>query len=313
MRVVLHHRIGNELEQRLRAYSPIWLDLTVIGEANEALRPDALRQADVLLHVLYPVTAAIMNSAPQLRLIQKVGVGVDAIDRVAAGARGIRVTNMPGTNSRAVAEMTLSLMLTVLRRIVMLDKATREGTGWSLASDTLDRGGEISGRVVGLVGFGAIPRMLAPVLGALGARVIYHSRVPAAGAQAEWRSLRALLAESDIVSLHVPLAPDTRTLIGAAALESMKPDAILINTSRGGLVDESALFEALSSGRLQGAGLDVYAVEPVGPPNPLLALPNVVATPHVAWLTPETWTRSWALAVENCARLRDGRELLNQV
>lgn len=312
MQAVLHHRISNRLAQHMRNISPAWLDLTIVEEAGEA-HLGALRHADVLLHVLHPVTAALMDSAPGLRLIQKVGVGVDAIDRVAAAARGIRVTNMPGTNSRAVAEMTLSLMLAVLRRIVVLDKATREGMGWALSPDTLDLGGEISGRAVGLVGYGAIPRLLAPVLGALGARVIYHSRSPAAEAPEGWRSLAALLSESDIVSLHVPLTPDTRALIGAAALASMKPGAILINTSRGGLVDESALMDALESGRLQGAGLDVHAAEPLHYPNPLLGLSNVVVTPHVAWLTPETWTRSWALAIENCVRLRDGRELLNQV
>jgi phosphoglycerate dehydrogenase-like enzyme len=313
MKVVLHHRISNQLAKRLRDISPAWLDLTIVEESIEALRPGALRDADVLLHVLHPVTAALMDSAPGLRLIQKVGVGVDAIDRVAAAARGIGVTNMPGTNSRAVAEMTLSLMLAVLRRIVVLDRYTREGRGWALSPDTLDLGGEISGRLVGLVGYGAIPRLLAPVLGALGARVIYHNRHAAAEAPKGWRSLPALLADSDIVSLHVPLTPETRALIGPAALAAMKPGAILINTSRGALVDEAALVDALSSGRLRGAGLDVHAAEPVRSPNPLLALPNVVVTPHVAWLTPETWTRSWELAIENCARLRDGRELLNQV
>jgi phosphoglycerate dehydrogenase-like enzyme len=313
MKVVLHHRISNQLAQRLRDISPAWLDLTIVEESIEALRPGALRDADVLLHVLHPVTAALMDSAPGLRLIQKVGVGVDAIDRAAAAARGIGVTNMPGTNSRAVAEMTLSLMLAVLRRIVVLDRYTREGRGWALSPDTLDLGGEISGRLVGLVGYGAIPRLLAPVLGALGAQVIYHNRHATAEAPKGWRSLPALLAESDIVSLHVPLTPETRALIGPAALAAMKPGAILINTSRGALVDEAALMDALSSGRLRGAGLDVHAAEPVRSPNPLLALPNVVVTPHVAWLTPETWTRSWELAIENCARLRDGRELLNQV
>jgi phosphoglycerate dehydrogenase-like enzyme len=313
MQAVLHHRISNQLAQRLRDLSPGWLNLAIVEEAGETSGLGALPHTDVLLHVLHPVTATLMDSAPGLRLIQKLGTGVDAIDRVAASARGIRVTNMPAANSQAVAEMTLSLMLAVLRRIVVLDKATREGAGWALSPHTLDLGGEISGRVVGFVGYGAIPRLLAPVLGALGARVTYHTRTPAADAAEGWRSLPALLAESDIVSLHVPLTPDTRGLIGAAALASMKPGAILINTARGALVDESALLDALRSGRLQGAGLDVHATEPVRCPDALLELPNVVATPHVAWLTPETWMRSWELAIENCARLRDGRELLNQV
>jgi phosphoglycerate dehydrogenase-like enzyme len=155
--------------------------------------------------------------------------------------------------------------------------------------------------------------MLAPVLRALGARVLYTATKPKADAVAEWRELPELLAESDIVSLHVPLTAETERLIHGAALQSMKSGALLINTARGGLVDQNALIEALRSGRLLGAGLDVYDQEPVPADCPLLKMDNVVLQPHVAWLTPETLGRSLAVAMENCRRLRDGEELLHRV
>jgi phosphoglycerate dehydrogenase-like enzyme len=220
---------------------------------------------------------------------------------------------MPGTNSRAVAEATLMLMLTTLRRARSLDAATRAGDGWRMDPALFDQIGEVGGRTVGLVGYGAVPAMLAPVLHALGARVLYTATKPKADAVAEWRELPELLAESDIVSLHVPLAAETERLIDGAALLSMKPGALLINTARGGLVDQNALIEALRSGRLLGAGLDVYDQEPVPADCPLLEMDNVVLQPHVAWLTPETLGRSLAVAMENCRRLRDGEELLHRV
>ena len=219
---------------------------------------------------------------------------------------------MPGTNSQAVAEMTLSLMFAVLRRLLVLDPATRAGKGWSLPPATFDRTGEIAGRVVGLVGFGDIPRRLAPVLVALRAKVIFHTRTEIHDAIGEWRPLDALLAEADIVSLHVPLTPDTESLINERTLARMRPGAVLINTARGGLVDEEALTAALQSGRLRGAGLDVLAAEPAPHANPLFALDSVVVTPHAAWLTPETLDRSLGVAIANCRRLKDGEPLLNQ-
>jgi phosphoglycerate dehydrogenase-like enzyme len=143
--------------------------------------------------------------------------------------------------------------------------------------------------------------------------VIYTARSAKPGLPGRVVSFESLLAEADIVSLHVPLTPDTKGLIGAAAFAAMRPGSILINTARGELVDEAALAAALSSGRLRGAGLDVFAQEPVDPKNPLLALPNVVLAPHMAWLTPETLDRSLAVAIENCRLLAAGGPLLNRI
>jgi phosphoglycerate dehydrogenase-like enzyme len=155
--------------------------------------------------------------------------------------------------------------------------------------------------------------MLAPVLRALGCRVIYTARRPVADAEGDWRSLEALLAEADVVSLHVPLTEETEGMISAAAITRMKRGAVLVNTARGGLVDQPALTEALRSGRLGAAGLDVFAHEPAPASDPLLALPNVVVTPHIAWLTADTFDRSFVLAVENCRRVAAGEALLHRV
>ncbi len=285
----------------------------VVDEADDAAFGAEMREAGVLLHVLKPVTRAVIAAAPNLRLVQKIGVGVNTIDLAAASAHGVAVANMPGTNSPAVAEMALSLMLGVLRRTVYFDMATRAGEGWRPDLAVLDRVGELGGRCVGLVGFGASARHLAPILAAMGARVIYTARSDRREAPYAFRTLAGLLAEADIVSLHAPLTAETRGLIGEAALARMRPGSILINTARGDLVNEAALLKALQDGHLRGAGLDVLAMEPSGADNPLFARPEVLVSPHVAWLTPETLARSLAVARENCRRIEVGESLLHRV
>jgi phosphoglycerate dehydrogenase-like enzyme len=307
----LHHSVSESLRKRIQARAPEWLDLVAVDVENRQALETEIRDAEVLLHVLSPVDASMMASAPRLRLIQKIGVGVDAIDRDAAAGRGIAVATMPGTNSLAVAELTLGLMLAVLRRIPFLDQATRRGVGWNLNPGVFDGSGELFGRTVGFLGFGAIPRALAPVLVALGARVVYHDLVPAKGDMSEWMEFDALLEGCDILSLHAPLTPATRSIINARAFARMRTGSILVNTARGGLVDEAALVDALQTGRLAGAGLDTFESEPISPSSRLLGCENVVMTPHVAWLTTETIRRSLDVAFDNCARLRDGRPMLH--
>ncbi|HYZ40983.1 MAG TPA: 2-hydroxyacid dehydrogenase, partial [Stellaceae bacterium] len=262
---------------------------------------------------LEPVTASVIEAAPRLRLIQKIGVGVNTIDLEAARRHGIAVCNMPGTNTQAVAELTLLLMLATRRRLAELDRLTRTGQGWALDPQQPDDLAELSGRTVGLVGFGAVARRLAPMLQAIGAKVVYTSRRTAAEAPIPFLPLAELLPVTDVLSLHLPLTPETTGIIDAAALAAMKPGSVLINTARGPLVDEAALIAALTSGRLRGAGLDVFCREPISPPDPLLQLPNVVVTPHLAWLTAETLERSLAVIAENCRRLATGEPLLHRV
>jgi phosphoglycerate dehydrogenase-like enzyme len=309
MKVLFHYAAGPDLAARLAAVPG--LDIVICPVADTALLQRSLPETDVLWHVLEPCTAAMMDAAPRLKLIQKIGIGVNTIDLEAAKARAIPVCNLPGTNSRAVAELALAMMLATLRRLPRFDASVRRGA-WTdpLLEDGL---GELGGRVVGLVGYGAIPRLLAPVLAAMGCRVLYTDQAPVADALAEWRTLPALLEEADVVTLHVPLTDQTAHLIDAAALARMKPGAVLINTARGGLVDQAALTQALSSGRLAAAGLDVFEAEPPDFSAPLFRLPNVVLSPHVAWLTTGTFDRSFVVAAENCRRVEAGEELLHRV
>lgn len=314
MKAVLQYRASRGFRAALaRDAVAAGVDAVAVDETDDAGFAREIADADVLLHVLKPVTAAMIAQAPRLKLVQKLGVGVNTIDLDACKAAGAAVANMPGVNSQAVAEMTLALMLSVLRRLSYLDPLTRRGEGWAPDPDLIDGAGEIAGRTVGFVGYGASASRLGAALEALGAQVIYTARSAKPGLAGRFVSLTSLLADADIVSLHVPLTLETRGLIGAEAIAAMRPGAILINTARGELVDEAALAVALASGRLRGAGLDVFAQEPVDPANPLLALPNVVVAPHMAWLTPETLDRSLAVAFENCRRLAAGAPLLNRI
>lgn len=314
MNVIYHYDAGPWLSARLEDLSGReGLRITTCREDDDPGFESLLPDAEVLLHNLRPVTEEHMAAAPRLRLIQKVGVGVNTIDLEAARRRGIAVCNMPGSNSRAVMEMTLLLMLACLRRLPVFDARTRRGEGWGWPAEMQDSLGELAGRTVGLAGYGSVPEMLAPVLVAMGARILYCCRTEKPTALGTWVDKDRLLAESDILSLHMPLTDETRHWLDRDALARMKPGAILINTARGGLVDEEALVAALTSGRLMGAGLDVFAEEPTPRDNPLLALDRVVAAPHVAFFTLGTLERSLEIAVENIRRLRDGRELMHRV
>jgi phosphoglycerate dehydrogenase-like enzyme len=299
MKIVFHFDGSEALRARVAD-----LGVTLCAESDTEGFERLLPGMEVLWHVLKPVTAQVIGRAPQLRLIQKIGIGVNTIDLEAAKRRGIAVCNLPGTNSRAVAEMTLALMLACLRRLPELIGKVREKNGWYEAWQLQDHLGEIGGRTVGLVGFGAVPKLLAPILQAMGANVLFWSR---SHRNAE---LEALIAASDIVSLHLPLTGETASIVD---VRRMKRGAILVNTARGGLVDQDVLLEALKSGHLAAAGLDVFAEEPLRPDHPLLGLKNVVCTPHLAWLTGETLQRSLSVALENTSRMQMGVPLLHRV
>ena len=256
-----------------------------------------------------PVDSAFIAAAPKLRLIQKWGVGLNTIDLTVAQARGIRVSNMPGTNSRAVAELALLLMLSCLRQLSTIETGMRSGR-WTPAPNVLAAQGELAGRTVGLVGMGAVPAILAPILTTMGAIPRYWSRTAKEAVTLPFLPLPALLAESDIVSLHLPLTIETR---GIVDVWSIKRGSILINTARGGLVDEVELLAALTSQHLAAAGLDVFESEPISADHPLLALDSVTVTPHLAWLTAETLQRSLDIAVLNLQNLAAGRPLLFEI
>lgn len=232
------------------------------------------------------VTADLLDKAPNLRCVGRAGVGVDNIDLDAATQRGILVMSTPGGNAVSVAEHTFALMLSVARQVPRVDKAFHEGK-WEKSSAS---GTELSGKTLGLIGLGRIGGEVAIRAQAFDMRVLgydpYISEAAAKEFSVELVPLDRLLAESDFISLHTALSPTTQNMINAAALAKMKKGAVIINAARGELIDEAALADALKSGHIAGAGLDVFAVEP--PKNsPLVGLPNVVGTPHIAGSTTE--------------------------
>ncbi|EJZ05453.1 2-hydroxyacid dehydrogenase [Mycolicibacterium vaccae] len=310
VRVLAHFVPGVRVTEFLAPHRD-WLDIRFCAEDDDDTFYAELPEAEVLWHVLRPLSGEDLAKASRLRLVHKLGAGVNTIDVDAATARGVAVANMPGANAPSVAEGTLLLMLAALRRLPELDRATRAGRGWPSDPSLGETVRDIASCTVGLVGYGNIAKQVERILVAMGAEVL-HTSTRDDGSPG-WRTLPELLAHSDIVSLHLPLTDATAGLLGRDALEQMKDDAVLINTSRGPVVDEAALVDALRGGTLAAAGLDVFAVEPVPADNPLLALPNVVLTPHVTWYTADTMRRYLEFAVDNCERLRDGRHLANVV
>ena len=274
MKAVLHYRATPGFRAAIAAAATDWLQVSIVDEIDHQSFAREMRDADVLLHVLEPVRAAAIESAPRLKLIQKLGIGVDTIDLDAARRSGIAVCNMPGTNTRAVAELTLLLMLATLRRLAELDSETRAGRGWALEPRVVDQLAELGSRTVGLIGLGAVGKCLLPMLHGIGARVIYTDLAEAAESGVTFVPLMELLASADVVSLHVPLTPQTTGMLNEARFASMKRGSVLVNTARGGLVDYDALHRALTTGHLRGAGLDVFDREPADTSHPLFGLRN---------------------------------------
>jgi phosphoglycerate dehydrogenase-like enzyme len=308
LRVLAHFVPGPKVLDFL-APETDWLDIRWCTDDETFYRE--LPQADVVWHVLRPLSAADLARATRARLVHKFGAGVNTIDVDAATKHGIAVANMPGANAPSVAEGTVLLMLAALRRLPVLDRATRDGRGWPPDPQLGETVRDIGACTVGLVGYGNIAKRVAKIVAAMGATVL-HTSTRDDGLPG-WRPLPELVAASDVVSLHLPLTADTEGLIDRAAIAGMKPGAVLVNTSRGAIVDEDALAEALLDGRVAAAGLDVFSVEPVPPDNPLLGLDNVVLTPHVTWYTVDTMRRYLDEAVANCRRMRDGQQLAHVV
>jgi len=264
---------------------------------------EAVAGADGFLSMITDaVDAELMDAAPRLRVVSNMAVGYNNIDVAAATARGIVVTNTPGILTEATAELAFALILAAARRVVDLDRRTRAGE-WTCWAPLLFLSREVSGKTLGVVGLGRIGRAVARRARAFGMRVLYHSRSRLEAEEerdlgVEYAEKDELLATADFVSLHVPLSAETRHLIGRRELGLMKPTAYLINTSRGPVVDEAALVEALKARRIEGAGLDVYESEPMLTPG-LAALDNAVLLPHVGSATVETQAKMARMAAEN--------------
>jgi phosphoglycerate dehydrogenase-like enzyme len=270
----------------------------------------ALSDATYLMGFLGRLPDGALAGAPRLRLVQLMSVGYDDFDLDAARAAGVPVAVNGGANAIAVAEHAVMLMLATLKRVTELDAAVHAGEWRSGPSGEL-RLYELWHSTVGIVGMGRIGRQVAQRLRGWEAELLYFDpvRLPPDEEQAlgvAYRPLDELLRAADVVTVHVPLSAGTRHLIGASALGLMKPTAVLINTARGGLVDEAALAAALSDRRILGAGLDVLSQEPPPPDHPLLRAPNAVLTPHVAGPTWQSWPRRFANCFANIARVERG-------
>ena len=292
------------------------------AERAEVIRWDDPRaanwheDADGLMVRVKPISAEDIARAKKLRAISKQGVGLDNIDLDAAKARGIAVCRTPGVNREAVAEMALTLALSVVRRVTEFDRRIRAG-GKVQRADFL--GHESWQKTVGIVGMGNIGTLVARKWrGAFDAKIIGYDPYVAADRWSELphrraASLEEMLPLVDILSLHLPLTPESRNLIDAARLALMKPTAVVVNTSRGGIVNEAALYQAISSGKLFGAGFDVFETEPPTSDHRLMTLPTFVGTPHAAAGTIETQARSSMLTASQLFEALAGGQPLGQV
>lgn len=264
----------------------------VIGDCNTPA--DTIAQAKdaevILVTWKNVVTPEVMDALPKLRLVIRWGVGYDQIDAAAAAARGIAVANAPAYATEEVAEQAIALMMACVRRVGWFHERMRKGE-WPFAQ--ANKIYRLQGRTLGLIGIGRIGAAMAWRARGLGMKVIAHDKnlddTAIRARQAEPRSFDQCLAEADVLSVHMPLNPETRGLINAAALAKMKPGAFIINTSRGPVIDEKALIAALQGGRLAGAGLDVFETEPLPKDSPLRAMEHVVLTPHMAAYSEESW------------------------
>lgn len=279
-----------------------------LAPGEEARYAEALRgAAGMLLRPGY-VTASLLDRLPELRVVAVHGAGVDQVDVAACTERGVLVTNAPGANADAVAELTIGLILSLVRRIPQSAARVAGERVWGAARYT---GAELKGRTLGLIGIGQIGERVARIARAFGMKVCaYDPALPAAAIRARGaRPARwpTLLASADIISLHAPHLPSTHHLIDRRALAKMKRGAFLVNAARGPLVDEKALAAALASGRLAGAALDVLEGEPPDPKSPIFDAPNIILTPHMAGSTRECLDAVAGIAARDIARILQGR------
>jgi phosphoglycerate dehydrogenase-like enzyme len=292
---------------RLRPYGAVKLHTSRAQDRDDLFR--RISTAEVLINVraYTSLDEEAFVRAPALRMISILGTGTDNVDLAGASRHGITVTNTPGVGAPSVAELTLGLMLSLVRAIPLSDARVRKGT-WQH-----DEGPELAGKTLGLLGLGAIGAYVVPTAKALGMHVIAWS-FRADEARAERlgvelvRDRDDIFRRADVVSVHLRNTPEVRDLVGARELALMKPSAYLINTARGALVDSAALATALRSGQIAGAALDVYTEEPLPPErNPFLDLENVILTPHIGAVTREASARSRAMPVDNIIAFLEGR------
>jgi glyoxylate reductase len=320
-RVFVTRRLPGNALDRLAAFADVDLWPDDLPPAYDELRRRIASCDGVISLLTDRIDRALIEASPQLRVISNVAVGYDNVDVTAATERRIPVGNTPGVLTETTADLAFALMLAVARRIVEGDRFVRAGR-WRTWDPNLLLGYDLAGATLGIIGYGKIGRAVARRAAGFGMRVLYAARGDAQDElMAVPRSARTplnngavrvqldeLLRESDVVSLHVPLTDETRRMIGEPQLRAMKRTAILVNTARGGVVDQRALVRALEEGWIAGAGLDVAEAEPIADDDPLLRAPNAVLLPHIGSATHATRERMASMAVDNCvAGLRSER------
>jgi phosphoglycerate dehydrogenase-like enzyme len=313
-KVLFLHGLPEPVVEVITSHAPEgFTTLVVDGKAPEAEQLAAAADADFIVVFRAKLTDRLLRAATRVRLVQLLSAGYDRMNLELMRELDIPCANNGGANSWAVAEHTLLLILSLYKRLLAADRSTRAGR-WAAPITGMNTY-ELAGKVVGILGFGHIGRLVARRVASFDAKVQYFDKYPPA-AEEEQRlgvarvSLEELFRTSDIVTCHAPLTAETCHIVNRERLALMKPTALVINTSRGPVVDEPALIEALRAGRIAGAGLDVFEKEPVDPDNPLLKMENVVVTPHSAGTTWDTWYRRAAFAYANMKRVWDGERPL---
>ncbi|MDD9266471.1 D-2-hydroxyacid dehydrogenase [Paenibacillus sp. GCM10023248] len=287
-------------------------DIVVYDRTAEAQITDRAADADIVLTNKTPLSAATIRQLPKLRYIGVLATGYNIINLAAAKEHNVLVTNVPAYSTHSVAQLVFALLLEFAHRVQRHSDSVVSGA-WERSVDfcyTVAPLTELSGKTMGLVGLGQIGKQTALIARAMGMNVIATGsgrRTPEPVEGIAWTGLEELLRQADVVSLHCPLTEETQQLINAERLALMKPTALLLNTARGGLLNEADVAQALNDGRLAGAGLDVLTVEPPTPDNPLLHARNVLITPHIAWATKEARARLMATAVANVRAYIDGQ------
>ena len=276
-------------------------ELTVHDRTLPKQIEDRSADATILITNKTPITAETITALPELRYIGVLATGFNVVDTSAAAERGIPVTNIPGYGTESVAQMTFALILELASQPALHNTSVRVGD-WSACPDICYWQKplvELHGLTLGLVGYGAIGRAVARIGRAFGMKILVHTRTPREEADTQFVDRETLFREADVVSLHCPLTDENNGFVNAALLEQMKPNAFLINTGRGPLVNESDLAAALAANRIAGAATDVLSVEPPPADNPLLSSPNLIITPHIGWATRAARARLMEIAVEN--------------
>ncbi len=300
---------------RAQAEIAVW-PTDEIPPPGEVLVREAAASDGLISLLTDRVDAALLDASPRLRVVSNYAVGFDNIDVGAATERGVVVTNTPGALTETVADFTMALLLAVARRVVEADRYTRAGR-WQSWGPMLLLGQDVCGATLGLIGLGRIGTAVARRARGFAMRILYHDverrEAPEQELGLEFASMEEVLRRADFVSIHVPLTPRTRHLIGEPQLALMKPTAFLINTARGPIADSEALYDALAGGRIAGAGLDVFEAEPLPSDHPLLALDSVVVAPHIASASVRTRTGMALMAVGNLLAALAGRRPPNLV